>query len=165
MPRSVVIIAHNIRSAHNVGSILRTAAGLGIDHVYLTGYSPFPLNKEDTRLPHLAKKIDKQIDKTALGAARQVPWSSGPDIGIILSKLKNDRYLLAALENSVSATDLRKYKAPKKLALILGSEVEGVDQQLLDAASVHLKIAMAKKNQSFNVSVAAAIAMFYLTQF
>ena len=65
--RDIILIAHNLRSCHNVGSLLRTAEGLGVQTVYLTGYTPYPLELGDTRLPHIATKLHKQIDKTALG--------------------------------------------------------------------------------------------------
>jgi 23S rRNA (guanosine2251-2'-O)-methyltransferase len=65
--RQLILIAHNLRSTHNVGSILRTAEGLGVTEVYLTGYTPYPETPNDERLPHLARKIQAQIQKTALG--------------------------------------------------------------------------------------------------
>lgn len=66
MDKQIVIIAHDVRSAHNVGALLRTAEGLGVTTVYLTGYTPYPQHVNDARLPHLAAKIDAQIHKTAL---------------------------------------------------------------------------------------------------
>jgi 23S rRNA (guanosine2251-2'-O)-methyltransferase len=70
--RDIILIGHNLRSCHNVGSLLRTAEGLGISKVYLTGYTPYPIptDSEDGRLPHEARKLHKQIQKTALGAYR-----------------------------------------------------------------------------------------------
>jgi 23S rRNA (guanosine2251-2'-O)-methyltransferase len=65
--KELVLIAHNLRSTHNVGSLLRTAEGLGLNHVYLSGYTPYPKQAEDSRLPHLVDKLDRQIQKTSLG--------------------------------------------------------------------------------------------------
>jgi len=64
----IVLIAHNVRSAHNVGSILRSADGFGVERVYLTGFTPHPQTSDDKRMPHVAKRAADQIAKTALGA-------------------------------------------------------------------------------------------------
>ncbi len=89
MSKSLIIIAHNIRSAHNVGALLRTADGLAVDHVFLTGYTPYPLQAGDKRLPHLAAKIHKLIHKTALGAELSVSWKYHQDISSLLTTLKS----------------------------------------------------------------------------
>lgn len=64
----IAVLAHNIRSAHNIGSLFRTCDGFGVEHLYLSGYSPYPQVPNDTRLPHVAERINKEISKTALGA-------------------------------------------------------------------------------------------------
>ena len=66
------LIVHDVRSTHNVGSLLRTADGLGVRHVYFTGYTPYPVKENDTRLPHISTKLTKDIHKTALGAEQTV---------------------------------------------------------------------------------------------
>jgi 23S rRNA (guanosine2251-2'-O)-methyltransferase len=71
--RDIVLIAHNLRSCHNVGSLLRTAEGLGVTKVILSGYTPHPLHANDRRLPHEAQKLARQIHKTALGAKYHPP--------------------------------------------------------------------------------------------
>ena len=99
--RRIILIAHNLRSCHNVGSLLRTAEGLGIENVWLTGYTPYPLGSaNDPRLPHLAAKLDRQIHKTALGAESSQPWEHEADIEKVLHGLKADGYQLAAVEQS-----------------------------------------------------------------
>ena len=72
--RQIILIAHDIRSSHNVGSLFRTAEGLGVNELILSGYTPYPKESKDLRLPHIANKLDKQIDKTALGATRTLKW-------------------------------------------------------------------------------------------
>ena len=78
----IIVIAHNIRSTHNVGSIFRTAEGFGVTKIILSGYTPYPVFSGDTRLPHIAQKLTAQIHKTALGAEDIVPfeYQDHPDI-------------------------------------------------------------------------------------
>jgi 23S rRNA (guanosine2251-2'-O)-methyltransferase len=158
----VVLIIHNIRSAHNVGSLLRSADGFGIEKVYLTGFSPYPKKINDERLPHLADKIERRIQKTALGAVKSVDWEQNGDITGVIKQLKSNGYEIAALEQSSKSIDLISYKVPNKIALIVGNEVEGLDDQTLNLADVHLEIPMQGRKESFNVAVAGAIAMYYL---
>lgn len=98
--RSLVLVAHNLRSAHNVGSLLRTADGLGVGKTYLSGYSPYPLSDRDGRLPHLAQKTDRQIAKTALGAEKSAAWQHSPDIKEVISGLQKQGFVVAALEQA-----------------------------------------------------------------
>jgi 23S rRNA (guanosine2251-2'-O)-methyltransferase len=70
--RNIILIVHNVRSTHNVGSMLRSADGFAVEKVYLTGYTPYPATASDERLPHLRAKIGRQIQKTALGAEKSV---------------------------------------------------------------------------------------------
>lgn len=160
--RSIVLVVHNVRSTHNVGSMLRTADGLGIFEVYLTGYTPYPLSKDDTRLPHMAVKTDRQIHKTALGAEKSMVWHHEPDINKLLNELRVQGYRLVALEQTDKAIDLRKLKPSAKIALIVGSEVGGLDKFVMDMCDADVHIPMSGKKESFNVAVAAAIALYHL---
>src|SRR6185437_3581323 len=90
--RQIILIVHNVRSTHNVGSLLRTCDGLGVTKVYLTGYTPHPAYDGDARLPHLAQKIDRQIHKTALGAETSVVWKYQTDLGYVIAELKHNGY-------------------------------------------------------------------------
>lgn len=157
--RSVVLIAHNLRSAHNVGSLLRSADGLGIEHMYLTGYSPHPAAANDSRLPHIAAKVSKRIAKTSLGAENSVIWSYERDIVSLLSRLKKEGYVVAALEQTPDATPLHSFSVPLKLVLIVGREVAGIEPEILDLCDRHLHIPMHGQKESFNVAVAGAMAM------
>jgi 23S rRNA (guanosine2251-2'-O)-methyltransferase len=161
----IVVIAHNIRSTHNVGSILRTADGFGVARVFLTGYTPYPTQANDTRLPHLRQKITKQIHKTALGAEATVPTEHHEDLLPVLSKLKADGYQLIALEQSEQAIILPDVKPYSKVALLLGEEVHGTPQDLLNLCDVVVEIPMKGAKESFNVSVAAGIALYELSKF
>ena len=92
---NIALIAHNIRSTHNVGSLLRTAEGLGVQDVYLTGYTPYPKQTFDDRLPHIVQKLDKQIAKTALGAEKLVSWHHEESIKARITALKKEGFKVA----------------------------------------------------------------------
>jgi 23S rRNA (guanosine2251-2'-O)-methyltransferase len=156
----IVVIAHNLRSCHNVGALLRTADGLGVSQVYLTGYTPYPLGTpDDDRLPHIARKLDAQIHKTALGAETSQPWQHN-DLSQVLADLHSQSYVVAALEQSPNAVPLPKYEVPPKIALLLGREVEGVEPEVLKQMDTILEIPMFGEKESFNVIQAAAMALY-----
>lgn len=159
----LIVIAHNIRSAHNVGSLLRTAEGLGVDKVILSGYSPYPMMQNDQRLPHMAERITQRISKTALGAEKFISWRYQEDIESVLAELKSNDYLILGLEqdpNSILLTDFT-IKPKEKIALLLGSEVEGIDQKLLKSCEKIVEIPMKGTKESFNVVEAATMAMYH----
>ena len=157
----IIIIAHNIRSTHNVGAIFRTGDGFGVKKVILSGYTPYPRLPNDTRLPHLADKITKQINKTALGAELSVTYDyqESPD----LEQLKKDGFTIVGLEQNDRSIQLPDYRPPTKIALLLGEEVEGISTLLLDACDDLIEIPMKGSKESFNVSVATGIALYGLT--
>lgn len=156
----IVLIAHNLRSTHNIGSLLRTADGLGVGKVYLSGYSPYPFLKSDDRLPHLATKIDHQIAKTALGAEKSVDWEHVSDIFKLIDSLKQAGYQIGALEQATNSIPLPSFEAPDKFALIVGREVEGVEPEILEVCDCILEIPMFGSKESFNVVQAAAMALY-----
>lgn len=158
----IVIIAHNLRSAHNIGSLLRTAEGLGIEQVIFTGYTPFPpLSHNDPRLPHEQTKIAKLINKTALGAEFTQPWRRDTDITAVIRDLNSDGYTIAALEQADDSTALPAFRSPERLAVILGREVEGIEPEVLASCDVALEIPMFGKKESYNVVQAAAMLMYH----
>jgi tRNA G18 (ribose-2'-O)-methylase SpoU len=162
--RSIILIAHNLRSCHNVGSLLRTAEGLGIDEVILTGYTPYPQMADpakDTRLPHLAAKIDKQIHKTALGAEHSQTWTQQLDLMFTLKRLRHDGFTIAAVEQAPGSVSLPEYQPPQKIVLLVGREVEGVEPEILEQMDAILEIPMAGRKESFNVAQATAMALYH----
>lgn len=163
--RSIIVIAHDIRSCHNVGSLLRTAEGLGVQEVWLTGYTPYPQIDSDSRLPHIAAKLTAQIHKTALGTENLISWRQSDDISPLLTRLKLEGYLLAALEQTQTSIPLPDFKPPDKIALVLGREVEGIQADILARCDVALEIPMEGKKESFNVVQAAAMALYHLRFF
>jgi tRNA G18 (ribose-2'-O)-methylase SpoU len=159
--RDIVVVAHNLRSTHNVGSLLRTAEGLGVSRVILSGYTPHPEHEHDRRLPHEAAKTARQINKTALGAEDMVQWDYHHEILPVLAKLKKAGYAIAALEQTEDARDLNKYHPPEKIVLVLGREVEGLDPEVLEVCDVALEIPMFGRKESYNVVQAAAMALYH----
>jgi 23S rRNA (guanosine2251-2'-O)-methyltransferase len=158
----IVLIVHNIRSTHNVGSIFRTANGLGVDTLFLSGYTPYPETKDDERLPHLRSKISRQINKTALGAETYTNWMHIKNVEELILELKKKNYLIAALEQTDKSINLNGFNHQGDTALIIGNEVDGIDEATLNLADIHLEIPMLGKKESFNVAVASAIALYYL---
>lgn len=158
----IILIAHNIRSTHNIGAIFRTAEGFGITKIIISGYSPYPTLPNDPRIPHEATKLHKQIHKTALGAEELVPFEYHSEPPLI--ELKAEGYTLVGLEQSHRSIMLDAYTVPSKIALLLGEEVEGIADELLAQCDAVIEIPMQGKKESFNVSVAAGIAMYALTR-
>ncbi|MBU1126572.1 MAG: TrmH family RNA methyltransferase [Patescibacteria group bacterium] len=145
----MIIIAHNIRSMYNVGSIFRNAAAFNIEKLYLTGISAIPPRKE--------------IAKVALGAVDLVNWEAG-EIEEVITRLKTEGYHVYGLEQgkgSISLDVVVGGLQNKKIALVLGNEVEGIDKETIKLLDGLIEIPMGKK-RSLNVSVASGIAMFVL---
>lgn len=157
----IIVIAHNIRSTHNVGAIFRTCEGLGVSRIILSGYTPYPRVTGDTRLPHIAEKLASQIRKTALGAENMVPfeYQEAPD----LKTLKSAGFTIVGLEQDAQSVMLPDYTPPAKIALLLGEEVEGITDDLRRQCDDLVEIPMAGKKESFNVSVAAGITLYALS--
>ena len=157
----IIVIAHNIRSTHNVGSIFRTAEGFGVTKIILSGYTPYPVFSGDTRLPHIAQKLTAQIHKTALGAEDIVPfeYQDNPDITV----LRNQGYRIVGLEQDSRSVLLADYQTPDRVALLLGEEVHGITDDLRELCDDLIEIPMQGQKESFNVSVATGIALYALS--
>ena len=165
----LIVVLDNIRSAYNVGAILRTCEGFGIDGVYLSGYTP---RVHDSRLlPHLREKLDREIHKTALGAEDMLKIYSSDDILSDLRKLRDEGWQICGLENNITDDRLHilgesatEKLLGEKIVLVLGEEVHGINYSLYDIFSLFLEIPMRGKKESFNVSVAAGVAIWELTK-
>lgn len=160
----ICLIIHDIRSTHNVGSLLRTAEGLGVSRVYFTGYTPYPKTLVDERLPHISKKLTSQIHKTALGAEDLVQWQVHDDILQLIGELKTAGYRIVGLEQSARASRLPDYHSPSKIVLLIGREVEGLALDLQNICDDLIEIPMYGQKESFNVVQAAAIALYTLRE-
>lgn len=164
----IVLVLDNIRSTYNVGAILRTAEGFGVSEVVLSGYTP---RVDDARLlPHLREKLNHEIHKTALGAEEILKIYSSDEIITDLKKYKEMGYQIIGLENNIDDDRLICINSPKlreklgqKIVLILGEEVNGINNSLYEIIDLFLEIPMQGKKESFNVSVAAGIALAFLS--
>lgn len=157
----LTVIAHDIRSAHNVGALLRTADGFGAK-VILTGYTPYPAITDDKRLPHITQRLAKQIHKTALGAETDHSlWRQEENVQEVIQNLKRQGFSIVALEQAQDAIPLPDFKPTDKTAILLGREVEGIDPELLALCDKVLEIPMQGRKESFNVTEAATAAMYH----
>ena len=145
------IILPNIRSAHNVGAMFRTADACGVDHVYITGYTATP--------PH------PQIDKVSLGAEIWMSWSYHKDVLSLLRRLKKQGVQLLALEKTSESQDIANMALKPPLSLVVGNEVEGLTPDILALCDVVAHIPMYGKKESLNVSIAAGIGMYQIKKF
>jgi tRNA G18 (ribose-2'-O)-methylase SpoU len=152
MKKDVRIILHNIRSAHNVGAILRTADGAGVTQVYLSGYTPLPIDR-------FGKK-NSDIAKTALGAEQSVRWMQRKSLPRLVSLLQNEKVSVVGVEQSSVSTPISKYKQPLKVAYVLGNEVEGLTSKELSLCNMVVELPMLGKKESLNVSAVAAIVLY-----
>ncbi len=148
----VVVLLHNIRSTHNVGSIFRTSDALGVKKIYLSGYTPTPLDKFN--------RPRKDIAKVALGAEKTIPWEYVDSPSKIINKLKKEGYEVVTLEQSKNSVDYKKFKPKYPILFVVGSEVEGVDEKLINLSDTIVEIPMMGDKESLNVSVAFGVAMF-----
>lgn len=156
MENELFLILHDIRSAYNVGAIFRTADGSGVSKIFLSGYTPTPVDESKLN----KSRADKMIEKTALGAEQSVAWEKCEDLENLIEKLKEENFSIVALEKNKDSIDIRKFEKKFPMALILGNEVEGVEQRILQKCDAVVSIPMRGKKESLNVSVAAGIAMY-----
>ena len=148
------VIAHNMRSLLNVGSVFRTADAFGITKIFLTGYTGTPANPVHKN----------KIAKTALGAESWVPWEHKASISKLLKELKLKKVKIIGLENNVRAESIHKFKPKFPIGLLLGQGVPGINKKLLKLCDNVIEIPMTGKKESLNVSVAFGIAVYQLTK-
>lgn len=160
MKHDISIMVVDVRSAHNVGSIFRSCDGFGASLV-LCGITPRPDGgSDDQRLPHVRKKAHQLIEKTALGAELTVPWTYINDPLEAIKTLKAENYHLIALEQTDSSKPLKSLDSDRNVALVVGSEVEGLPSKIIEACDDAVEIPMRGTKESFNVSVATAVALY-----
>lgn len=154
----VTIVLDNIRSMHNVGSIFRTADAFLAESVCLCGYTPQP--------PH------RDIHKTALGATETVHWTYYPTAVKAVQELKSTGYLICAVEqaegsillNQLNLIPFGEANEIHKVAVVLGNEVSGVDNQILELCDYCIEIPQSGMKHSLNVSVAAGIVLWEIVK-
>jgi len=147
-----ILLLHNIRSVENVGAMFRTADAAGISKIYLTGYTPTPLDRFGRKRGDLAK--------SALGAEEFVLWEQKKNILLLLAKLKKEKYLIIGIEQDKKSIDYKKVKLQNKNVFIVGTEVTGIPKNILKKCDVIAEISMQGKKESLNVSVALGVSLF-----
>jgi len=147
-----ILILHNIRSAHNVGSIFRTADAADVSKILLTGYTPAPLDRFG--------RPRSDVAKAALGAERTVPWEAHRTIARTIARLKKDGARVVAVEQDARAQAYRSFRAKGKTVFIFGNEVRGLPKSVLASADAVIEIPMRGSKESLNVAVAAGIVLF-----
>lgn len=145
------IIAHNIRSLYNIGTMFRTADGLGADRLFLTGYSGQPPRRE--------------ISKVALGAEEAVPWEHYKSLSYLVDKLKKQKVQIVALEFCEGASKYIDFKPKFPTALLVGNEVRGISPATLKKVDKIIYLPMYGIKESLNVGVAMAVAGYHLSSF
>lgn len=148
-----VVILHNIRSAHNVGSIFRTADGAGVGTIYLIGHTPTPVDRFG--------RPQKEIAKTSLGASEFIPWEHHEAVEPVIKNLQEEGVYVVAVEQHEDAIDYKKFKTDKQVAYIFGNEVGGVPDVVCARCDAVIEIPMHGKKESLNVSVSAGVVLFH----
>lgn len=143
------LVVDNVRSLNNIGSLFRTADAFLIERIYLCGISSTPPSVE--------------IHKTALGAEDSVEWGYFDDTLKAVRELKSKDYTLCSLEQVKGSVELQGFRVDPsgKYAIVVGNEVEGVGQDIVDASDICLEIPQEGTKHSLNVSVSAALAMWH----
>lgn len=146
----IEIILDNIRSAHNVGSVFRSADSFKADKVWLCGICATPPSAE--------------IHKSALGAEFSVEWGYEKDTLSLVKRLKEEGYTVLSVEQTVNSIMLDKFKTEtgRKYALVFGNEVDGVQQEVVDASDGVLEIPQYGTKHSLNISVSAGIVLWHI---
>ncbi|MCC2630375.1 MAG: tRNA/rRNA methyltransferase SpoU [Candidatus Paceibacter sp.] len=145
---------HNIRSLHNVGSMFRTADAAGVTKIFLTGYTPTPIDR-------FGRPV-KELSKVALGGELSVQWEYVKSPMTVINKLKKQGVQVIGLEQDKRSVDYKKVKPKGDVLFLVGSEVEGMSKALLNKCDIIAEIPMKGKKESLNVSVSFGIALFRL---
>ena len=153
------LVLDNIRSSYNVGAIMRSSAAFGVINMAAIGITPYPMQPDDRRLPHVARSASKAIAKSALGAEKLISISYFETASDYLQSLEGPLY---ALEQTDAAQPIQQFEPTHPCSIILGNEVDGVSPELLDAADGHIVIPHLDTKKSLNVSVAAGIALSWM---
>ena len=141
------VVVNDVRSLYNVGSIFRTADGAGVEKLWLCGITGFP--------------PDSQISKTALDAELSVPWEYSRNVLDCVKALKAKNYQIVILEQTVKSVFYEEFSPAAPVALLLGNEITGVQEDLLSLCDQAIEIPMAGIKNSLNVTVAFGVIAYH----
>ena len=147
------LILPDIRSAHNVGAMFRTADGAGVSKVFLTGYSPRPIARFGRPQP--------EIKKTSLGASESLEWEYIENLPQLIVDLRQKGVTVVAVEQSENSVPLSKFKVPEKVAYIMGNEVDGVSEEIQQLCDTIIELPMLGEKESLNVATTAGIVLYH----
>jgi 23S rRNA (guanosine2251-2'-O)-methyltransferase len=150
--REIFLLLHNIRSVYNVGAIFRTADAIGVKKIYLTGYTPTPVDRFNRPRADFAK--------ASLGSEHSVAWEYKKSPQTVLTYMLAEKAQIIAVEQSEKSIDYKKVRPKGKALVIFGNEVSGVPQSVMKKADIIAEIPMRGLKESLNVSVSAGIALF-----
>jgi len=143
----IVVLLNDIRSLHNIGSVFRTCDAMAVEKLYLCGITATP--------PH------REIRKTAIGASESVNWEYQKNPIEVIKKYQISGYQIIAVEQTDKAISLENFDLNnKKILLIFGNEVNGVDQDLINESDISIEIPQWGTKHSFNISVSAGIVLW-----
>lgn len=157
------LILENIRSVHNVGAIFRTADAIGIDKIFLIGYTPAPIDRFG--------RARQDLHKAALGSEQNIEWEhiKSENAADLINKLKSENFKTIAVEQSDKSVDYKKVgeeinsdDLKTGVAVLMGNEVEGTSSEVLDSVDVIAEIPMNGDKESLNVSVATGVVLYRL---
>lgn len=158
------LILDNIRSASNVGAILRTADAVGAQRVIVCGITPYPRLKNDDRDPVVAGRNSREIAKTALGAEHTVTIEHIATTEAAIERCRAEGRTIFGLEQSLQSQNIFQLaSAPARAALVVCNEVDGMNQAIQQACDTIIEIPQRGAKESLNVSVATGIALYQLT--
>ena len=146
----ILVILDNIRSLNNIGSVFRTSDAFLIEKIYLCGITATP--------PH------KDIHKTALGATDTIDWEYAEDTLTLIERLKKEKIEIASIEQAENATLLNEFipEKDKKIAVVFGNEVKGVQQEVVSASDYCIEIPQYGTKHSLNISVSCGVVLWDL---
>ncbi|CAI8303929.1 MAG: tRNA (guanosine(18)-2'-O)-methyltransferase [Polaribacter sp. SA4-10] len=148
----LIVVLDNIRSLNNIGSVFRTSDAFLIEKIYLCGITATPPNKD--------------IHRTALGATESVAWEYVEDTLTLIKKLKEEKIKVLAIEQAENSTKLDTFHPIKgeTYAIVMGNEVKGVQQEVVDASDLCIEIPQLGTKHSLNISVTTGVVLWDLFQ-
>lgn len=147
------LILPDIRSAHNVGAMFRTADGAGVSKVFLAGYSPQPIDRFGRPQP--------EITKTSLGASESLDWEYVENLPQLIVDLRQRGVTVVAVEQTEKSVPLAAFDVPELVAYVMGNEVDGVPQHIQELCDVVVELPMLGTKESLNVATTAGIVLYH----
>lgn len=160
--KNVILVLDNLRSAHNVGAIMRSAVAFGCTRFLAVGTTPYPPTTGDQRLPHAQQRARRQINKTALGAEEHATFTYYAEPGECNAALAAMDIPIVVLEQHEHAIPVYECAEEPPFVLVVGNEVNGVSRVFIEAAHTIVEIPCVELKSSLNVASAASIALYQI---